>query len=367
MSSEPLNLDLAEGSSRVREAADKLERHIRASGLRAGDRYITAEQAAQLIGGSVMTVQRAMKLLAGKNILERRPKAGTFIGSAAAPSSELSCIHFFLPEQFVKEGKDQESFWPQIHGQIYGMRTVLPNLSIQFNFIPNQDLAYTRQIVQQAAPDGVILVLASRAMRAFFDQSGIPTVVEGSVEPDLTNLCWIDWDQIQTGRILAAYLLKRGHRRLATVMRNVWSIGEHQLHDGISEELSAAGLGATALCIRSAPPEGPAICELARSLLTATEPPPTGFICRTEFQADCLSSVINELGQADRIDVTVCNPPESTGSVKYPTVSPDTEAIGQGRIIGNMFQNLMRHTPAEPRGLQVAVRLQLPEGRAKLT
>src|ERR1700759_3395110 len=105
MASDPLNPNPTAGSSRVREAADKLERHIRASGLQAGDRYITAEQAAQLIGGSIMTIQRAMKLLAGRNILERRPKAGTFIGSAAVSSTELSCIHFLLPEQFVADNR----------------------------------------------------------------------------------------------------------------------------------------------------------------------------------------------------------------------------------------------------------------------
>jgi len=361
MTSAPLNLDPPEGSSRVREAADKLERHIRASGLRTGDRYITAEQAAQLIGGSVMTVQRAMKLLASKNILERRPKAGTFIGSAGVAASELPCIHYLLPEQFVTEDKDQERVWPLIHGQIYGMRTILPNLSVQFNFIPNQDLAYTRQIVQQTSPAGVILVLASRPMRAFFDQSGIPTIVEGSAEPDLANLCSVELDQVQTGRILASYLLQKGHRRIATVMRNVWSIGEHHLHDGISEELAAAGLGATALRIRSAPPEAQAIAELARSLLTATDPAPTGFICRTEFQADCLTSVINELNLAGQVDVAVCNPPGPAHSARYPTVLPDTDAIGRGRIFGQMFQQLMQHTPPQPRGVQVTVRLQLPE------
>ena len=91
--------------------------------------------------------------------------------------------------------------------------------------------------------------LSSRAMRAYFNASDIPAVIEGNVEMDLKNLSWLSWDQRQTGRVLAEYLIGRGHTRLATIMRDIWSIGEHHLHDGVGEAMGrcdGAGVQMTA-------------------------------------------------------------------------------------------------------------------------
>ena len=75
----------------IQEAAEILEQHIRRSGLKAGDRYITAKDAGKLLGKSVMTAQRAMTLLAQRKLLERRPKAGTFIAESAFSGPDLKC------------------------------------------------------------------------------------------------------------------------------------------------------------------------------------------------------------------------------------------------------------------------------------
>ncbi len=343
-------------SNRVLESAQKLHRHIRARGLKPGDRYLSAQEAGKLVGESVMTVQRAMALLAKQKILERRPRAGTFVGEAAVDRPVLSNIHFLVPEQFITEQGAHEGYWSQIQG----IRSVLPNISVQFNFIPRQDMTFTQQVIEQATATGnllgVVLVLPSRAMRAWFNQSGIPTVVAGGVEPDLTNLCWINWDQEQIGRLLATWLLQRGHRRLATVMRDVWSIGEHMLHDGIGEVMSEAGLPANALLVRSAPPDSAAIIELARGLLEQVAPP-TGFICRTELQADRISQVVTELGMEEQVDVTLCNAPGAAQAPRYTSIVPTMEAVEQGRIIGAMFKSLTEGRPPEPRGRNVAVKL----------
>lgn len=346
-----------EVSSRVLESARKLLRHISACGFKPGDRYLTAEEASQLLGESVMTVQRAMAFLARQNILDRRPKAGTFIGEAAVPRVSAPCVHFLMPDQFMVERSTQEGYWEQIQG----IRDVLPQVSVQFNFIPNQDVAYAQQIVEQAVNAGslagIILVLPSRPMRAFFNQSGVPTVVEGGVEADLTNLCWLNWDQIQTGRLLASYLLERGHRQLVTIMRDVWSIGEHLLHDGISEALATNGLTANALRVRSTPSEHSAVTSLARSLLSSGPDAPTGFICRTEFQADYVSEVVAELGLSNKVEVVLCNAPTRANESQYTHVVPEPSAVEQGRMIGQMLQSLQRGETPEPRGRSIPVKL----------
>ena len=346
-----------QASSRILMSAKKLQSHIRACGLQPGDRYISAKEAGRILGESTMTAQRTMTYMAKLSLLERRPKAGTFIGPAMAAKLAASCIHFLLPEYCLAQGELRQGFWPQIKG----LRSVLPDASAQFNFIPQQNLAYVLQVVEQASETGslmgVVLVLSSREIRHYFNQSGIPTVVSGSVEPDLANLCWLDWDQAQIGRLLTDYLLRRGHRRLATIMRNIWAVGEHMLHDGISEVLAEAGLPSNALLVRSAPAEQAVITEMVHGLLTQTPEPPTGFICRTSFQADCVSQVVRSLGVADRVDVVLCNAPNQTDQCKYTCAFPEIGMFEEGRLMGKMFLGLTRGQPPEPRGQYIAVKL----------
>lgn len=367
MSTTVLENESKSASGRVQEVAEKLERHIRASELQPGDRYLSAEEGSRLLGESVMTVQRAMALLAKRNVLERRPKAGTFIGSSMASREVIPCVHFLIAEESINERGAQEEYWEQIQG----MRQVLPGLSAQFNFIPNQNAAYARQIVEQAGVSGtlagVVLILASRAMRAFFNESGIPTVVEGSVESDLKNLCWFSYDQEQIGNLLAGWLLQRGHRRLATLMRDVWSIGEHLLHDGVSQALGKAGLAADALLVRSAPAEASAIRELVRQTLTHGTHPPTGFICRTELQADCVREIARELKMSDQVDVTCCGHPQHAKKSNYTCAIPPNNAMERGKIVGKMLQTLARGKMPEPRGYIIPVELSIaPEDAATL-
>lgn len=346
-------------SLRVQESADKLERHIRACGLKAGDRYITTEEAGKLLGMSIVIAQRAMALLAQRNILERRPKAGTFIGNGIGADTNTVNIHFFSPEQSRAESQIQTHHWEQIDG----MRAVLGHLSAHFHFVPNQDLGYVQQIVKKMAAadllNGAVLILPSREMRAFFNQSGIPTVVEGGVEGDLNNLCWIQWDQVQVGRLLGSYLLERGHRRLVTIMRDIWSIGEHLLHDGINEAFTAANLPSNTLRMRSAPNEEQAIVELARGLFRE-ENPPTGFICRSEFQADCVAKVAEEMGKGAQVDITHCNAPSRPEQNRYTCTLPELSTVEFGKVAGEMFRQLMANQMPEPQGRRIPVRVKTP-------
>ncbi len=346
-------------SRRVEESAAKLERHIRACGLKPGDRYITTEEAGKLLGMSIVTAQRAMGLLARRNILERRPKAGTFIGSGIGADIETANIHFFCPEQSHALDLLQSN-----HGeQMAGMRSVLGNLSAHFHFVPNQSLAYVQEIVRKAAAaemlNGVVLMLPTREIRAFFNQSGIPTVVEGGVEADLGNLCWMQWDQLQVGRLLTGWLLERGHRRLVTIMRDIWSIGEHLLHDGINEALTTAGLPSNTLRMRSTPGEQAAIRELVLGLFRE-ENPPTGFICRNEFQADCVAAAAREAGVIERVDITHCNAPIKPEHCRHTCTLPDLSMFEFGRVVGEMFRQLMANQTPEPRGRMIPVRLKTP-------
>lgn len=341
-------------SLRVQHSAEKIEQHIRACGYKPGDNYLSAKDLSQLLGESEMTMQRAMAHLASRRILRRIPKTGTLIGDAIRPQSDYSCIHFFMPDECLGETGLQQSLWRQIQG----IRAILPNIAVQFDFVPHRDVAYVKQVLQQARPSvtGAVLVLASRQMRAHMNKSGVPTVVLGSIEPDLGNLNWIDVDQFQVGQLLASHLLQRGHKRIATIMREVWSAGEHLLHDGIGQALAHFKLAANALLIRSAPIETGAISELTRGLLEDADPP-SGIICRTEFQADIVSETASELGMSNSVEVVLCNTFSPAHSPKYTCTVADLGMVEIGNTVGDIFMNITSSKCIKPHGHLIPVHL----------
>jgi hypothetical protein len=140
------------------------------------------------------------------------------------------------------------------------------------------------------------------------------------------------------------------------VMRDVWSIGEHQLHDGVSEIMSHRGLPPNAMLVRSTPPERSAIMELARGLLGQSDVP-TGFLCRTELQADCLDEMARSLGVADRVQVAVANAPTGRTEPKHTCIAPEIDEVEVGRMIGTMIKTMTEGKPAQPRGRPIAVKL----------
>ncbi|MFV0338402.1 MAG: GntR family transcriptional regulator [Chthoniobacterales bacterium] len=346
-------------SRKVQEAANKLENHIRACDFKSGDRYITTEEASKMLGISLMTTQRAMNLLSQNDILERRPKAGTFIGSGFKNEIQTTHVHFCIPENTQIHGNTRNTLWEQIDG----MQSILGTLSAHFHFVPRQSLIYVQDIIQKSSPLGllnaVVLILASREMRDYFNQSGIPTVVEGGVEPDLKNLCWIQWDQVQVGQLLAEHVISRGHHRIASIMRDIWSIGEHQLHDGINDTIAAAQLPSNTLRIRSAPNEEKAISELVRGLLKEKNPP-TAFICRSEFQANCTASVVREAHLTEKIEIVHCNAPAKPEKNRYTCTVPELSMFDFGKVIGEMFKCMISGKILQHRGREIPVRIKLP-------
>src|ERR1700754_1794536 len=85
--------------SRVAQLAKQLELDIRRRRLRQGDAYLTADGASALLGISRMMANRALNVLANRQLLVRHRSRGTFIGPAAeapneGPLVKTTCVHF---------------------------------------------------------------------------------------------------------------------------------------------------------------------------------------------------------------------------------------------------------------------------------
>ena len=77
--------------SKLERLAVRLEQDIRQRGLYAGDRYLTAPEAANLLDVSAGMAHRAMRVLAQRQMLVRRRNCGTFRkGVAGLPRGIVS-------------------------------------------------------------------------------------------------------------------------------------------------------------------------------------------------------------------------------------------------------------------------------------
>src|SRR5689334_5138591 len=75
-------------SNALLDFAKRLETDIRRRCLTPGHKYLTAEESAKMLGTSVATANRALRLLADQEVVVRRRNSGTFVGPAVHHGAE---------------------------------------------------------------------------------------------------------------------------------------------------------------------------------------------------------------------------------------------------------------------------------------
>jgi DNA-binding LacI/PurR family transcriptional regulator len=114
---------------------------------------------------------------------------------------------------------------------------------------------------------------------------GLPTVL---IEYPHSKLNCVEIDDVQGGRMAAAYLLEKGHRRIAFLGDT--DLPEYSIHpvsqrlSGFRQALSEAGIELPDALVRLAPYSQEQTRQVARALLNLPEPP-TAIFAATDFQA----------------------------------------------------------------------------------
>jgi len=118
---------------RIELIARRIEKDIHAKKLKPGDKYLTTLQVARAFKVGNEVANRAMQLLAQRNVIERRHRAGTFVGTAKLDVNTpvLKKVHLVIEKQNI------ETYGILRDGTISGLHSVLPGSQIQFSFIPD--------------------------------------------------------------------------------------------------------------------------------------------------------------------------------------------------------------------------------------
>lgn len=285
--------------------ARRIEQDIRSRGLRTGDRYRTAADAAVLLGVSTATAHRAMHLLVKRRVLVRQHGRGTFVGSAV--SGEPEAVRVQTVFVFIPEGHKEVASTP-FEAMLDAIRERQPGVGVQFAFVPRrQDVEYVRAVVRAAQQNrqyaGAVPCACSREVYRFLDEAGGPLVVLGSLYPDQKHIPSLDFDYRQAGFLLARYLCQRGHKRLALITTGSGRPGDHLFHDGVSDALTEAELPHNALLARAFPQDVDAFRALVREMLEDDARRPTGVICGSERLLNLVASVVSDGRLEQRVEL----------------------------------------------------------------
>ena len=353
----------------IADLASQIEADIRTRGLAPGDPYQGTTETARMLKVGSIPVNQAMQLLVKRNVLERRQRLGTFISRSFDPSQNgagLKKVHVLMYDHHLV---DEGIFGS---GLLMGLQGALPGTHIQFDFMPpnvQEESRYLRDIVDEAlrtrSADGFVLFNSTVEMQRIFSESGLPTVVAGHLYASINGLSFVDRDQKHVGRLLAEYLVGRGHKRILMITRQRPGMGpgEYLAADAVGEVAAAAGLSANALMIRSLPHDPAAIrCEVQR-LLEANRDDLPGILLRPWQMVDAVYEGIESIGLQPQRDVAVAvadyYQPLSS-KPHFPVIRSTLTLDEYGAQLARILQVRSLGESLDSAGTMIPVRLEVP-------
>lgn len=186
---------------------------------------------------------------------------------------------------------------------------------------------------------------------------GLPTVL---IEFPHPNLNCVEIDNIEGGRMAAAYLLRKGHRRVAFLGDT--DLPEYSIHPvsqrlvGFRQALKESGVDLPDVLVRLAPYTQDQTRQVAKELLSLSEPP-TAIFAATDFQA------LSVLKAAHYLNVRV---PEQLAVIGFDDLDmaeyADLTTIGQhldesGSLAVEILLTQLESTSSLPRHVQIPLSL----------
>ena len=349
-------------ATKVQSLAEWLEKDIRRRGLRPGDRYLTSQEAARFLEVSTGTAHEAMRVLVEKNVLDRRRKRGTYVGTAVEPPdiSRRLRVYVLSPSEGTRDpvySRFSEAFYPAI-------TQALDGAALQLEFMPEDDvMRFVRALAHEAETDGglagFLLMRPSYEIQEFFHEQRVrfPAVVLGSVYPGIT-LPWVDGDQGQIGRLAAEYVLRRGHRRVAVLRNDHWAPGDNAFMSGLMQTFETSQQRVDRLEICCLPPHERPIRHRVQELL-ASDDHPTAMVVHTAFQDSLVLDIIKQFGLRVPGEIDVLKGGLGFGS-PFPESIP--HAVSElsmreiGAILGQMLVSLRQGRQPDPPHLMFPIK-----------
>ncbi len=319
-----------------------------------------------MLGVSRATAQRAMKVLGDSEMLLRRRSLGTFVGPGAFQTkhSKVRTVYVITPEV--------EHNWAWARWMTRGIQRGSSCTNINFGIVPkNNSIDYLKQLIQSAKAAGsflgIIATGGNRNIYQYLAESGIPTVIFGSLYQDNTQIPSLDLDNREAARLMTRYLIDRGHRRMMSLTISDGRPGDHAFFDGVSDVLTETGLPANALVMRIVPNDMKSAMPIVRQLLAAGDRP-SGLIVRGTGILSAVDHAIEQLklslpGEVEVVCQNVNT--ENEFDRKHTHVMPRQGLENAAERLGHMIKQLAQNNPLEETRVVIPVELHGAAKRAE--
>ncbi len=328
-----------------------LRQRITTGQFKTGDRFPSVRQIAEHYRVSPTIAHQGLRMLADSRWLEMRPRSAAVVASAEVQAGKNlqreNTVHVIV-------GRLPLSNTPLIGPGICDglLHAWGDELAMQLNVVPEKEdiLAFVERIVgpPRARPEivGAILNRCPRSVHQWFVKRELPAVVVGHVDEDI-QLPYVDRDQYNMGRVVAAHLLERGHQRIG-FMNGHWLPGDNLLLSGMQRSLAERNVPADHLAVHVVPPEEGMIRAGFETLRRSRDI--TGLVCRSDqMTLECLDAAKQSGLRVPEDLALVCAGEngialrESKPSIT--SMSRDGEELG--RLAGDLLAKLVSGQPVQ--------------------
>jgi DNA-binding LacI/PurR family transcriptional regulator len=323
--------------SNVHRLANRLERDIHIKNLSPGDPYLTATEAARMLGVSRSVADRAMLLLVKKNLVVRRRGQGTQVGAAIRVDPAMEVRHVKpLESVLLLQPSEQSKVSLLLADVVFPLvRRHFHNATVQWISLSEQDsVASATKLIdrhrQAGERVGVVAMSCIRPVYAYLAECGVPTVVLGSLYPDQQRILpSINIDHFQVGQLSVECLISRGHRRIAALLSAPGRAGTEYCLNGMLAAIHAVNPLPVALSTHSYLGSDAGFAAQVRQLLSAPDRP-SGLILGSEVMAKWVRTIVADLGFSIPGQLDMCYLSESRVGIEglpCPYVEPQMPVL----------------------------------------
>jgi DNA-binding LacI/PurR family transcriptional regulator/DNA-binding transcriptional regulator YhcF (GntR family) len=351
----------------LQDLAQRLHNDIAQRQLVPGSRYLTAEESARVLGTSIATANRVLRLLAEKDIVIRRRNSGTFVGPAVlAPSTgevQTASILIPAPTEMRQDGATRVDL------VIEGILSNHPDVAdVRVSYVPAVgSVEFVRGLLESLLDSGrlagVIAVSCPREVYRFLGENRYPLVVMGSLYPDQPYPS-VDTDERQAGQQLIEYLIEKGHRRMGLFSNSESCPGDNHFRDGVSEAITAGKLPHNALVWR-APGQDPAVMDAQVKEMMSMPDRPTAIVTKLPKWAGSVANSVRQLGLRVPEDVEIVFKgfaSEDSGNSVFAHAQPAISYREITEIAGRMLADVRKHQTPTERARVIPYQMRVPSG-----
>lgn len=218
---------------------------------------MNAAETATFLGVSGSTANRALQILAGRDVVVRARKRGTIVNNLNVDQTpriieRVQMVHFMdavLSNSIM------------IDPIVVGIENRLPRSHIQFNYLPRVGYYdHFMRLLDEADKcrpvSAIVLTGSDYTAQHLLEERMLPSIIHGYVRPSITKLSSITLDYEAAGKLCGEFCVKNKIKNLVILLpMRPFFTGDLKLQRAATKVLAEAGYPLGSVCVHCLSPE----------------------------------------------------------------------------------------------------------------